>query len=249
MTDAPIEESYKCNRNGPHRCARTCGWCIRSRRGGDRGNRGGCSGHRTFEEYPCRKSETGVILSECAASQLRWRRCCRFFWFRPLFRLGLATCLAPRTKRIPTVTLRLQQVKTTRPCPCLLVWIWGLTKAKAPRGLIRSWVPCPVIPCLCPHSRKWLRRRFEQATKPATRTDTMHDHSKGMSSCTHETCSQLSTSASPPGADHSQPNSLHRLAVSISSPVNLLVSFHWVRLGTPPPKLLTADRLITTLRI
>src|SRR5579872_172962 len=83
-------------------------------------------------------------------------------------------------------------------------------------------------------------RRFEQATKPATRTDTLHDHSKGMSSCTHETCSQLSTSSSPPGADHSQPNSLHWLAVSISSPVNLLVSFHWVRLGISPPKLLTS---------
>jgi hypothetical protein len=92
-------------------------------------------------------------------------------------------------------------------------------------------------------------RRFEQATKPATRTDTLHDHSKGMSSCTHETCSQLATSASPSGADHSQPSSLHWLAVSISSPVNLLVSFHWVQLGTAPPKLLTADRLITTLRI
>jgi hypothetical protein len=92
-------------------------------------------------------------------------------------------------------------------------------------------------------------RRFEQATKPATRTGTMHDHSKGMSSCTHETCSQFSTSASPPGADHSQPSSLRWMAVSISSTVNLLVGFHWVRLGTPPPNLLTADRLITTLRI
>jgi hypothetical protein len=91
--------------------------------------------------------------------------------------------------------------------------------------------------------------RFEEATKPATRSGTIHDHSKGMSSCTHETCSQLSTSASPPGADHSQPNSRHWLAVSISSPVNPLVSFLWVQLRTPPPKLLTADRLITTLRI
>src|ERR1700676_3464800 len=34
-------------------------------------------------------------------------------------------------------------------------------------------------------------RRFEQATKPATRTGTMHNHSTGMSSCTHETASQL----------------------------------------------------------
>jgi hypothetical protein len=93
------------------------------------------------------------------------------------------------------------------------------------------------------------RRHFEQATKPATRTDTLHDHSKGMSSCTHETCSQLSTSASPPGSDPSQPDSLHWLAVSISSPVNLFVSFHWVQLGTPPPKILAVAHLTTTLRI
>ncbi len=92
-------------------------------------------------------------------------------------------------------------------------------------------------------------RRFEQGNKPATRSGTMHDHSKSMSSCTHGTCSQLSTSASPPGADHPQPNSLHRMAVSISSPLNLLIGFHWMRLGPPPPKLVTADRLLTSLRI
>lgn len=92
-------------------------------------------------------------------------------------------------------------------------------------------------------------RRLERATKTATRTGTLHDHSNGMSSCTHETCTQLSISASPPGANHSQPNFLHWEAVNISSPVNLWDGFHWVRLGTPPPKLLTADRIITTLRI
>ena len=92
-------------------------------------------------------------------------------------------------------------------------------------------------------------RRFEQDTKPATRTDTLRDHSKGISSCTHETCSQLSTSASPPGADHSQPESLRWLAVSISSPINLSDGFHWIRLGTTPPKLFAADHLITHLRI
>ena len=103
------------------------------------------------------KSDTRSTIIKCVGLWAHWRRCCRFFWFRPLFRLGLAMSLVPRTKRIPTVTLRLQQVKTTRLCPCLLVWIWDLTKAKAPRGPIRSWVPCAVIPCLCPHSRKWLR--------------------------------------------------------------------------------------------
>ena len=116
-------------------------------------------------------------------------------------------------------------------------------------------VPDTVVGAVPGHSmsvspqQEMATRRFEQASKPATRTDTLHDHSKGMSSCTHETCSQLSTSASPPGSDHSQPDSLHWLAVSISSPVNLFVSFHWVQLGTPPPKILAVAHLTATLRI
>ena len=92
-------------------------------------------------------------------------------------------------------------------------------------------------------------RNFELATNFVLGTRALHDHSKSVSSCTHETCSQISTSASPPGADHSQPNSLHRTVISISSPVNLWIDFHCVRIGTPPPELLTADRLVTTLRI
>jgi hypothetical protein len=92
-------------------------------------------------------------------------------------------------------------------------------------------------------------RRLEQVSKLETRTGAMHDHSKSVSACTHETCSQVTASASPPGADHSQPNFLHRIASSISSLVNLWPDFHWVRLGTPPPKLLTADSLISILRI
>jgi hypothetical protein len=92
-------------------------------------------------------------------------------------------------------------------------------------------------------------QRFEQGTKSDMKTAAIHVHSKSMSSCTHETCSQLSASTSPPNADHSQPNSLHWIAVSISSPVNLWVGFHWAVLRTLPSKLLTADRLITTLRI
>lgn len=125
----------------------------------------------------------------------------------------------------------------------------GSDQSESPTGSDTGMGAVPVHSMSMSPQQEMATRRFEQATKPATRTGTMHDHSKDMSSCTHETCSQLSTSASPPGADHSQPNSLHWLAVSISSPVNLLVSFHWVQLGTPPPKLLSADRLITTLRI
>jgi hypothetical protein len=100
-----------------------------------------------------------------------------------------------------------------------------------------------------PLTQEMATRRFEQATKPEMRTVATHDHSKSVSSCTHGTCSQVSASASPPGADHSQPNSLHRIAISISIPVNLWIAFHWIRTGTPRSKLLTADRLVTTLRI
>ncbi len=66
-------------------------------------------------------------------------------------------------------------------------------------------------------------QRLEQVSKLETRTGAMHDHSKSVSACTHETCSQVTASASPPGADHSQPNSLHRIAGSISSHVNLWI--------------------------
>jgi hypothetical protein len=90
---------------------------------------------------------------------------------------------------------------------------------------------------------------IEQATKPEMSTGAMQDHSKSVSSCTHETCSQDSVSASPPRPDHSQLDSLHWIAISISSPVNLWVSFHWIRPGTSPPKLLADGRLIPTLRI
>jgi hypothetical protein len=92
-------------------------------------------------------------------------------------------------------------------------------------------------------------QRIEQATEPEMKTGATHDNSKSVSSCTRETCSQVSDSASPPGADHIQPSSLHRMAISISSPPNVWFTFHWIRPGTPPPKFLTADRLLTTLRI
>jgi hypothetical protein len=99
-----------------------------------------------------------------------------------------------------------------------------------------------------PH-QEMAAQNFEQAAKSEMRTGAAHDHSKSVTSCTHETCSQVSTSTSPPGADHSQPNSLQRIAISTPSPVNLWIAFHWIRPGTPPPELLTADPLVATLRI
>ena len=92
-------------------------------------------------------------------------------------------------------------------------------------------------------------QRFEQVTGPEKNTGATHNHSKSVSSCTRETCSQVSASASTPGADHSQPNSLLQVAISISSPANLWISFHWIQFGTPPPKLVTPNRLVIALRI
>jgi hypothetical protein len=68
--------------------------------------------------------------------------------------------------------------------------------------------------------------------------------------CVHEPCSQISAPAFPPQADHSQPNSLHWIAISISSPVSLSTAFHSIRIGPSPPKLLATPPLqVTTLRI
>jgi hypothetical protein len=89
-------------------------------------------------------------------------------------------------------------------------------------------------------------KRFVSATQPKTRRA---DHSTPLSPCTHEPCSQVSASTSPPSGSQSQCNPLHRAAIVILSPLHLRTSFHWIKLGVPPPKLLTADRLTTILKI
>ena len=88
--------------------------------------------------------------------------------------------------------------------------------------------------------------RFVSATQRETRRA---DHRKALSPCTHGLCSQVSASASPPGGSRSQCNSLHRTAIVILSPLHVGTGFHWIKLGIPPPKVLTADHLTTILRI
>ena len=125
----------------------------------------------------------------------------------------------------------------------------GSDQTESPMGpdTVMSATPGHSMPM--PPQQGMATRRLEQVSKPEMRTGAVHDHSKSVSSCTHETCSQVSISASPPGADQSQPDSLHRIASSISSPVNLWTDFHWVRLGNSTPDIIPADCLVTTLRI
>ena len=77
----------------------------------------------------------------------------------------------------------------------------------------------------------------------------MLNRSGSLSPCMHEPCSQTSMSASPPTGDRSQPTSLFWMPTGISSPFNIWTSFHWIRPGTPPSKILAVDHPTTTLRI
>ena len=97
--------------------------------------------------------------------------------------------------------------------------------------------------------RERASQRFEHATAPEMKTGATEDHSKRMSSCTHEMCSQVSVSASPPRADLPQPCHQLSMAIRVVSPDYLHITFHRIRLETPPSKTLTPGRLTTTLRI
>ena len=97
--------------------------------------------------------------------------------------------------------------------------------------------------------QKVVTERFEHATEGRTPTEVMRDHTKGLSSCVHGACTQISVSASPPSVDHCRPGSLHRVAVRVSSPVNLFISFHSLRAEKPRTRVLVADSLVTALRI
>jgi len=74
------------------------------------------------------------------------------------------------------------------------------------------------------------------------------DHSKTLSPCSHETCSQASASASPPRASGDQPAYLHCVAIDGLSPANLLTSSPRLAPGTSPPINLPVH-LLATLRI
>lgn len=75
------------------------------------------------------------------------------------------------------------------------------------------------------------------------------NHSKTLSRCAHETCSQASASASPPSASGNQPAyHQHSIDVNGGNPANFLRISPGAAPGTAPP-IMPAAGLLTTLRI
>ena len=90
--------------------------------------------------------------------------------------------------------------------------------------------------------------RIMRAAEPGMRTEDMPDHSRSISSCTHETCSQIWASVPPPSTNHAQRNFLHYMQIRISSPLSLQTNSRSIRFASLPEFALL-ERLVTILRI
>lgn len=84
---------------------------------------------------------------------------------------------------------------------------------------------------------------------PVMEINAAHHHSGPFSSCTHETCSQISASASPPHANHVDVSFLNCIHVYLPAPINLVRFLQKASPGTSPPQVLLPDSLAAVLRI
>jgi hypothetical protein len=113
---------------------------------------------------------------------------------------------------------------------------------------VRSATPGHLILFPWPPRPEMLTERLMRAPEPGMRTSAMPRHPGTHSTCTHEACSQISSSTSPSRLDHAQLSAVDCAPAHVSSPVNLWTNSHWIRLGSPPQRLL-AESPATTLRI
>ena len=100
-----------------------------------------------------------------------------------------------------------------------------------------------------PPQMQMVTERVGYAPKSEAGTSSVPGRSKSSSSCIHEPCAQVWSSVSSPNPHHCQANSQQGMTINISSPINSWIGFDWIGSGTPPPKILTAPHLTTTLRI
>jgi hypothetical protein len=79
-------------------------------------------------------------------------------------------------------------------------------------------------------------------------SSTRFDHSRALSSCSHEACSQATASVSPPSASQNQSAYLHCAILDLSSATNLVINSRQLARGSPPLNQHSADPL-PTLRV
>jgi hypothetical protein len=91
--------------------------------------------------------------------------------------------------------------------------------------------------------------RFEFASTIETGSDSMPSHSKTISACTHEPCSQIWSSGSPPSRHQTPASSQYGLAIGFSNPAMTTIDFRQMTVGTSPPGLPGTKPLVTSLRI
>lgn len=90
--------------------------------------------------------------------------------------------------------------------------------------------------------------RFIELSIPGMSSTALPDHSRDLSPCAHETCSQTSASASPPGAGHLRLDFVHHAPVRFSMATILWTRSDGIKTGSPPPER-HAKPLATNLRI
>jgi hypothetical protein len=95
---------------------------------------------------------------------------------------------------------------------------------------------------------KMTRRAPQVISKTEVRAGATFDHSKALSPCSHEMCSQDATSSSPPGTSQSCSPDLHLAVICVSTPANPLTRSNPVAPGAAPPIHHPAD-LLSPLRI
>jgi hypothetical protein len=81
--------------------------------------------------------------------------------------------------------------------------------------------------------------RWIERSKPGMNSTARPDRSRDLSSCAHETCSQIWASASPPAAGHAQLDFLHHAPACFSTGTISLARSNGIKTAPPPPELHT----------
>lgn len=117
-------------------------------------------------------------------------------------------------------------------------------------GMDHRLMPHRLMP-MSPQTEMAVERSIELSKPGMSSTalpDHSPDHSRGLSPCAHETCSQIWASASPPGAGHLQFDFVHYAPVRFSIATILWTRGDSINTGSPPSER-HIEPLATNLRI